>query len=389
MEYWQEQTDKATSSYNKTVLNKKVRKPLTIKAVKGGKIKLLLAISLLSWPGFICARLGVKLKGKQAERKKRSKNMKKISIIVPCYNEEEALPFFYPVAHEVLEKLPDDYELIFVNDGSKDKTLEILRDLAAKDPHVFYISFSRNFGKEAAMYAGFVNASGDYVAVMDADLQDPPALLPEMIKILDSGEYDSVATRREDRKGEPPVRSWFARKFYQIINKISDADVVDGARDFRLMKRDMVDAIVEMSEYNRFSKGIFGWVGFKTYWLPYENVERVAGESKWNFWKLLKYAIDGIINFSLVPLNLSSWMGFFMTGVSFIMLIVIVLRKLIKGDPVAGWASLICVVIFIGGLVMLSLGVMGQYLAKIYMESKRRPHYISSESNIKDVKKID
>ncbi|MFQ7322160.1 MAG: glycosyltransferase, partial [Lactobacillus delbrueckii] len=206
---------------------------------------------------------------------------------------------------------------------------------------------------------------------------------------LDSGEYDSVATRREDRKGEPPVRSWFARKFYQIINKISDADVVDGARDFRLMKRDMVDAIVEMSEYNRFSKGIFGWVGFKTYWLPYENVERVAGESKWNFWKLLKYAIDGIINFSLVPLNLSSWMGFFMTGVSFIMLIVIVLRKLIKGDPVAGWASLICVVIFIGGLVMLSLGVMGQYLAKIYMESKRRPHYISSESNIKDVKKID
>ena len=315
--------------------------------------------------------------------------MKKISIIVPCYNEEAALPLFYPVAHEVLEKLPDDYELIFVNDGSKDKTLEILRDFAAKDPHVFYISFSRNFGKEAAMYAGFVNASGDYVAVMDADLQDPPALLPEMIKILDSGEYDSVATRREDRKGEPPVRSWFARKFYQIINKISDADVVDGARDFRLMKRDMVDAIVEMSEYNRFSKGIFGWVGFKTYWLPYENVERVAGESKWNFWKLFKYAIDGIINFSLVPLNLSSWMGFLMTGVSFIMLIVIVLRKLIKGDPVAGWASLICVVIFIGGLVMLSLGVMGQYLAKIYMESKRRPHYISRESNIKDVKKID
>ena len=300
--------------------------------------------------------------------------MKKISIIVPCYNEEAALPLFYPVAHEVLEKLPDDYELIFVNDGSKDKTLEILRDFAAKDPHVFYISFSRNFGKEAAMYAGFVNASGDYVAVMDADLQDPPALLPEMIKILDSGEYDSVATRREDRKGEPPVRSWFARKFYQIINKISDADVVDGARDFRLMKRDMVDAIVEMSEYNRFSKGIFGWVGFKTYWLPYENVERVAGESKWNFWKLFKYAIDGIINFSLVPLNLSSWMGFLMTGVSFIMLIVIVLRKLIKGDPVAGWASLICVVIFIGGLVMLSLGVMGQYLGKIYMESKRRPH---------------
>lgn len=239
------------------------------------------------------------------------------------------------------------------------------------------------------MYAGFVNASGDYVAVMDADLQDPPALLPEMIKILDSGEYDSVATRREDRKGEPPVRSWFARKFYQIINKISDADVVDGARDFRLMKRDMVDAIVEMSEYNRFSKGIFGWVGFKTYWLPYENVERVAGESKWNFWKLFKYAIDGIINFSLVPLKLSSWLGFIMTGIAFIMLVVIILRRLNHGDPVAGWASLISVIIFIGGLIMLSLGVIGQYLAKIYMESKHRPHYISSESNIKNVKKID
>ena len=293
--------------------------------------------------------------------------MRKISIIVPCYNEEAALPLFYPVAKEVLEKLPDDYEIILVNDGSRDKTLEIMKDLAEKDPHVFYISFSRNFGKEAAMYAGFVNAHGDYVAVMDADLQDPPALLPEMIKILDSGEYDSVATRRENRTGEPPIRSWFAHKFYQIINKISDADVVDGARDFRLMRREMVDAIVEMSEYNRFSKGIFGWVGFKTYWLPYENVERVAGESKWNFWKLFKYAIDGIINFSLVPLTLSSWMGIFMTGVSFIMLLVVIIRKLLRGDPVAGWASLICVIIFIGGLIMLSLGVMGQYLAKVYM----------------------
>lgn len=315
--------------------------------------------------------------------------MRKISIIVPCYNEEAALPLFYPVAKEVLEKLPDDYEIILVNDGSRDKTLEIMKDLAEKDPHVFYISFSRNFGKEAAMYAGFVNAHGDYVAVMDADLQDPPALLPEMIKILDSGEYDSVATRRENRTGEPPIRSWFAHKFYQIINKISDADVVDGARDFRLMRREMVDAIVEMSEYNRFSKGIFGWVGFKTYWLPYENVERVAGESKWNFWKLFKYAIDGIINFSLVPLTLSSWMGIFMTGVSFIMLLIVIIRRLLRGDPVAGWASLICVIIFIGGLIMLSLGVMGQYLAKVYMESKHRPHYISKESNIPDIKKID
>lgn len=316
-----------------------------------------------------------------------------ISLIVPCYNEEEAMPLFYKEASRVAAEMKAshgaEFEFIFVDDGSRDGTLRVARELHAQDPRVRYVSFSRNFGKEAGIYAGLQAAKGDYVATMDADLQDPPALLPQMLDTLLTGEYDCAATRRTTRKGEPPLRSWFARKFYQIINKISDADVVDGARDFRLMKRDMVDAIVEMSEYNRFSKGIFGWVGFKTYWLPYENVERVAGESKWNFWKLLKYAIDGIINFSLVPLNLSSWMGFFMTGVSFIMLIVIVLRKLIKGDPVAGWASLICVVIFIGGLVMLSLGVMGQYLAKIYMESKRRPHYISSESNIKDVKKID
>ena len=316
-----------------------------------------------------------------------------ISLIVPCYNEEEAMPLFYKEASRVAAEMKAshgaEFEFIFVDDGSRDGTLRVARELHAQDPRVRYVSFSRNFGKEAGIYAGLQAARGDYVATMDADLQDPPALLPQMLDTLLTGEYDCAATRRTTRKGEPPLRSWFARKFYQIINKISDADVVDGARDFRLMKRDMVDAIVEMSEYNRFSKGIFGWVGFKTYWLPYENVERVAGESKWNFWKLFKYAIDGIINFSLVPLNLSSWMGFLMTGVSFIMLIVIVLRKLIKGDPVAGWASLICVVIFIGGLVMLSLGVMGQYLAKIYMESKRRPHYISSESNIKDVKKID
>lgn len=315
--------------------------------------------------------------------------MKKISIIVPCYNEEEALPLFYPVVTKVMQGLKNDYELIFVNDGSRDKTLEIIKDFAKTDPHVFYISFSRNFGKESAMYAGFVNAHGDYVAVMDADLQDPPALLPKMIAILDSGEYDSVATRREDRSGEPAIRSWFAHKFYRIINKISDSDIVDGARDFRLMKRDMVDAIIEMSEYNRFSKGIFGWIGFKTYWLPYKNVERVAGETKWNFWKLFKYALDGIINFSLVPLTLSSWMGLLMTFVAFIMLIAIIIKKIAIGDPVAGWVSLICVIIFIGGLVMLSLGIICQYLAKVYMESKHRPHYISRESNIDDVKKID
>lgn len=314
---------------------------------------------------------------------------KTISIIVPCYNEEAALPLFYPEVTRALEYLPYDYELLFVNDGSKDKTLSILKDLAAKDSHVRYLSFSRNFGKESAMYAGFVNAKGDYVAVMDADLQDPPALLPKMLKILKKGDYDSVATRRVSRAGEPPIRSWFAHRFYKIMNKISDADMADGARDYRLMNRAMVDTLIQMSEYNRFSKGLFGWIGFKTYWLPYENVKRAAGESKWNFWKLSKYAIDGIINFSSVPLTLSSWMGFLMTAISFVLLIVIVIRKLLFNSSANGWASLICAMIFIGGIIMLSLGIMGQYLAKIYTETKHRPHYIVRESNMKDIKKID
>ena len=251
-----------------------------------------------------------------------------------------------------------------------------------------YLSFSRNFGKEAAMYAGFCNAHGDYVAVMDADMQDPPSLLPEMLEILENGEYDSIATRRADRSGEPPVRSWFARKFYHIINKISDADIVDGARDFRLMKREMADAIVSMSEYNRFSKGIFGWIGFRTYWLPYENVERVAGETKWNFWKLFKYAIDGIINFSQVPLSIASCFGIFMTFCSFLLLVAIVFRKTVFGDPVAGWASTVCVMIFIGGIQLFCLGIMGQYVAKTYLESKHRPHFIISETNEDDVKRV-
>ena len=231
------------------------------------------------------------------------------------------------------------------------------------------------------MFCTFLNARGDYVAVMDADLQDPPSLLPEMVKILESGEYDSVATRRSDRVGEPPVRSWFARRFYELINRISDADIVDGARDFRLMTRAMTEAVLSMSEYNRFSKGIFGWVGFKTYWMPYENVERVAGETKWNFWKLFKYAIDGIINFSQTPLSIASWFGMLMTGFSFLFLILIVVRRLIWGDPVAGWASTICVIIFIGGLQLFCLGIIGQYLAKTYLEVKNRPHYIISDTN--------
>ena len=311
-----------------------------------------------------------------------------ISIIVPCYNEQEALPIFFTEVTKVLQEMKHEYELIFVNDGSRDSTLHILRELGTQDPHVRYLSFSRNFGKEAAMYAGFCHAQGDFVAVMDADMQDPPALLPEMMAILESGEYDSVATRRVSRKGEPPIRSWFARQFYQLINRISDADIVDGARDFRLMKRDMVEAIVSMSEYNRFSKGIFGWIGFKTYWMEYENVERVAGETKWNFWKPFKYAIDGIINFSQVPLSIASWFGLGMTAVAFLMTAFVFVRKLLFGDPVAGWASMVCIIVFIGGIQLFCLGIMGQYIAKIYMEAKKRPHYILAETNIEDAKRI-
>ena len=312
----------------------------------------------------------------------------KVALIVPCYNEQEALPIFYEEVMKVVTTMNCQYELIFVNDGSKDNTLSILKNFAAKDENVTYISFSRNFGKEAAMYAGFSNADADYVAVMDADMQDPPALLPQMVKILETEDYDSVATRRVSRDGEPPIRSWFARKFYQLINKISDADIVDGARDFRLMKREMVDAIVAMGEYNRFSKGIWGWIGFKTYWLPFKNVERVAGETKWNFWKLFKYAIDGIINFSEAPLSIASWAGIGMTFIAFIMMVIVIVRRLCFGDPVAGWASTMCVIIFIGAIQLFSMGIMGQYIAKTYNEAKHRPHYIVAESNGEKVKRI-
>jgi len=314
--------------------------------------------------------------------------MKKISLIIPCYNEQESIPIFYKETTEVLEKIEYEYEFIFVDDGAKDDTLSVIKELAENNDNVIYMSFSRNFGKEAAMFAGFVNAKGDYIAVMDADMQDPPSLLPEMLEILESGEYDSVATRRVTREGEPPIRSWFARKFYKLMNKISDAEIVDGARDFRLMKREMVEAIIAMNEYNRFSKGIFGWIGYRTYWLAYENVERVAGETKWNFWKLLKYAIDGIISFSQVPLSIASWFGVLMTLCAFLFLIFIVIRRSVFGDPVAGWASTICVIIFIGGIQLFCIGIMGQYIAKVYMEAKQRPHYIVSATNGIDVKKI-
>ena len=312
-----------------------------------------------------------------------------VTLIVPCYNEEESLPIFYRAADEVMDSLPDyDFTLLLVNDGSSDGTLALMRELATRDARVQYISFSRNFGKEAAMYAGFCNARGDYVAVMDADMQDPPSLLPQMLAILEEGEYDSVATRRVTREGEPPIRSFFARMFYKLINRISDADVVDGARDFRLMKREMVQAIVSMCEYNRFSKGIFGWIGFKTKWLPYKNVERAAGETKWSFWGLFKYSIDGIVNFSQAPLSIASMAGLAFTIISFLMILFIVVRKLIFCDPVAGWASTICIILFIGGVQLLCMGIIGQYLSKTYMEVKRRPHYIVAESSDPDTKPV-
>jgi len=312
-----------------------------------------------------------------------------VTLIVPCYNEAESLPLFYQAVREVADTL-SDYEMTFllVNDGSRDGTLDVMRSLAKEDPRVKYLSFSRNFGKEAAMFAGFVNASSDYVAVMDADMQDPPALLPQMLEILATGEYDSVATRRVTREGEPPIRSFFARMFYKIINRISEADIVDGARDFRLMRKEMVDAIVSMCEYNRFSKGIFGWIGFRTKWLPYKNIERVAGETKWSFFKLFRYSIDGIVNFSQAPLSIASLMGVIMTIIAFVALLFVFVRRLFFGDPVAGWASTICIILFIGGIQLLCMGIIGQYLAKTYLEVKHRPHYIVSETNDPDASRI-
>ncbi len=308
--------------------------------------------------------------------------MKKVNLIVPCYNEAEALPLFKDELNKVIQTLDQyTFEILLINDGSTDTTLSVMKEICDTDSHYKYISFSRNFGKEAAMYAGFCNSDGDYAAIMDADMQDPPALLPDMLHCLETEDYDSVATRRVSRIGEPKIRSFFARNFYKLINKISDADVVDGARDFRLMKREMVDSIVAMCEYNRFSKGIFGWIGFKTKWLEYENVNRIAGETKWSFWGLFKYAVDGIINFSETPMSLASGLGIFLTILSFLMVIFIIIRKEIFGDPVAGWPSLACIIIFIAGLQFLCMGIMGKYIAKTYLEVKNRPHYIVSETN--------
>ena len=307
--------------------------------------------------------------------------MSLISIVVPCYNEEESLPLFYQAILEMKSSLPEvDFEFIFVNDGSKDNTLKIMRSLAQQDANVHYVSFSRNFGKEAALLAGLAHAQGDYVAVMDADLQDPPALLPEMYETLQTKMYDCVATRRVTREGEPPIRSFFARMFYKLINKISKTEIVDGARDFRLMTRKMVNAILSVQEYNRFSKGIFGWVGFRTKWLEYKNIERAAGQTKWSFWKLFVYSLDGITAFSTVPLSVAAVMGLLFCFLAFAMLIFVFVRALIWGDPVGGWPSLVCIILFVGGIQLFCTGILGQYLAKTYLEVKRRPQYIIQET---------
>ena len=307
-----------------------------------------------------------------------------LSIVVPCYNEQEALPYFYKeicrVAEEMKSSHGADFEFIFVDDGSRDNTLSIARELHKQDERVRYISFSRNFGKEAGILAGLKAAKGDYVAMMDADLQDPPALLPQMLDALLKEDYDCAATRRTNRKGEPPIRSFFARMFYKIITRLSDADIVDGARDYRLMRRRMVDAILALPEYNRFSKGIFGWVGFKTKWLEYVNVERVAGETKWNFWKLFLYSLEGIVAFTTAPLALASLIGIIFCVLAFVMILFIIVRTLLFGDPTSGWPSLVCIIFLCSGVQLFCMGVLGQYLAKTYMEVKHRPVYIVRET---------
>ncbi|MBP5492318.1 MAG: glycosyltransferase family 2 protein [Clostridiales bacterium] len=312
-----------------------------------------------------------------------------VSLIVPCYNEESALPFLYEALTKVLDECSRyEYELIFVNDGSRDKTLAVLRDMAEKDGRIHYLSFSRNFGKEAAMYAGLSAAKGDWIGLLDADMQDPPSLLPQMFTLLESGDFDVVATRRVSRKGEPPIRSFFARRFYRMINKFTDVEIVDGARDFRVMKREVVDAILSLGERQRFSKGIFAWVGFRTKWLEYENIERVAGETKWSFWKLFLYAIEGVVSFTTAPLRIATVVGFLTSLGAFIYLLYYFIHAIINRiwDKVAGYPSLLSFMLFLGGMILMALGIIGEYLAKTYIEVKNRPLYVIAEDNKKDDK---
>ena len=310
--------------------------------------------------------------------------MSLLTVVVPCYNEEEAIPFFYEEMLKTIEVFNKDFpsvefEMLFIDDGSKDKTLKVLREYNEKDKRVRYVSFSRNFGKEAGIYAGLDNAKGDYVVIMDADLQDPPSLLPEMFKAVTEEGFDSAATRRVTRKGEPVIRSFFARMFYKLMARISKTEIVDGARDYRIMTRQMVDAILSMGEYNRFTKGIYGWVGFETKWFEYENVERVAGQTKWSFWKLFMYSIEGVIGFSTAPLVISSFFGILCMLLAFVMIVFIIIRKLIYGDPTSGWPSLVCIIMLIGGMQLSCIGIVGEYLAKTYLETKHRPIYIAKE----------
>lgn len=311
--------------------------------------------------------------------------MKKMSIVVPCYNEEAALPVYYGEMLRVMEEMSGlSFELIFVDDGSSDKTLKILKEMHESDGRCKYLSFSRNFGKEAALYAGLKSAGGDYVATMDVDLQDPPGLLPEMYRILEEESYDSVATKRSDRAGEPKIRSFLSESFYKVINRISKTEIVSGARDYRLMRRNMVDAVLKMSEYNRFSKGIFEWVGFRTKWLEFRNVGRCAGETKWSVGKLFSYSIEGITGFSVAPLSLASVIGVMFCLFSFVMIFVIILRTLVWGDPVSGWPSLVCIIFMVSGIQLFCTGIVGEYLSKTYLETKRRPIFILKDSSERD-----
>jgi len=304
-----------------------------------------------------------------------------LSIVVPCYNEEEAIPIFFNEIENIRQQLDHPIEYIFVNDGSSDQTLTVLRRLYQQAPEsVRYLSFSKNFGKEAGLYAGLQKATGDFVAVMDVDLQDPPELLPKMVRMLTDSDLDCVGTRRVTREGEPVIRSFFAKLFYKIVNRIGETEMVDGARDFRVMTRQMVNAVLELTEYNRFSKGIFSWVGFKTEYLEYENRERVAGQTSWSFWNLLSYSIDGIINFSDTPLNLASYIGAFSCVGSVLAMLIIIFRTLVQGDPTSGWPSLVCIILFVGGLQLLCLGIIGKYIGKIFLETKKRPIYIVKET---------
>ncbi|MBM7710538.1 glycosyltransferase family 2 protein [Enterococcus xiangfangensis] len=306
-----------------------------------------------------------------------------ISVIVPCFNEEEAIPLFFAEMEKVKKNITHEFEYIFINDGSADKTLGVLRKLARTHHFVRYISFSRNFGKEAALYAGLQAATGELVTVMDVDLQDPPELLPQMVQLIETKGIDCVGTRRSDRKGEPPIRSFLAKKFYQLINRISETEMVDGARDYRLMTRQMVDAILELTEHNRFSKGLFSWVGFETEYISFENRERTAGETSWSFWKLFNYSIDGIVNFSDAPLNIASFVGAFSCMASVIAMVFIIVRALLFGDPTAGWPSLVTIILFIGGIQLLCIGIIGKYIGKIFLETKKRPVYIVKETEKK------